>query len=175
MPFQALPIAFRANTACPLAKLVYIWLVKEADIHDTPSGQGFVEGDPYELTAFAQCTIDELKGALATLKKLRLVTVANLYEDEHRLIVDVSLPMSDLKLDERKRIKCGPDQIVRLVQLAGYRCATCGETNYSDEGWHVDHIIPRSRGGADTEENCQALCATCNSKKGAKLHWVGYL
>lgn len=30
----------------------------------------------------------------------------------------------------------------------------------------VDHIVPKSKGGADTDENLQLLCARCNSVKG---------
>ena len=33
----------------------------------------------------------------------------------------------------------------------------------------IDHIWPRSRGGANEEANFQVLCTTCNCKKGARL------
>ena len=32
MPFQALPIAMRANTGDAVSKLVWIWLVQNADV-----------------------------------------------------------------------------------------------------------------------------------------------
>ncbi len=31
---------------------------------------------------------------------------------------------------------------------------------------HVDHIVPRSKGGRDGWENCQALCSDCNLRAG---------
>lgn len=34
----------------------------------------------------------------------------------------------------------------------------------------VDHIIPRSRGGTDHQDNLQLLCAACNSLKGNRSH-----
>jgi len=36
--------------------------------------------------------------------------------------------------------------------------------------FHIDHIIPLSKGGENTKENLQVICRTCNLKKGAKWH-----
>lgn len=43
------------------------------------------------------------------------------------------------------------------------RCRQCG----SSEDLHFDHIIPWSRGGANTVANIQLLCGRCNRRKGA--------
>lgn len=37
---------------------------------------------------------------------------------------------------------------------------------------HLDHITPRSRGGADSEDNLRLLCAQCNVTRGARVDWV---
>ena len=78
----------------------------------------------------------------------------------------------------------------------GFKCVSCGvegkffaleqHTNKngkeSPNAWHFnlyavndageevlmtrDHIVPKSRGGPDTLENSQTMCALCNNKKG---------
>jgi hypothetical protein len=37
---------------------------------------------------------------------------------------------------------------------------------------HIDHIVPRARGGADDESNLRLLCAQCNVTRGARIDWV---
>ncbi len=47
---------------------------------------------------------------------------------------------------------------------SGGRCALCGATK-DQTTLHVDHIFPRSRGGKNTLDNLQVLCADCNEAK----------
>lgn len=47
----------------------------------------------------------------------------------------------------------------------GGRCVYCGST----ENLQIDHIIPFSKGGADTLENFQILCQRCNVEKSNKI------
>ena len=49
----------------------------------------------------------------------------------------------------------------------GGDCAGCGE-HFQPRNLTVDHVVPRSRGGPDTDENLQLLCGACNSLKGAR-------
>lgn len=75
------------------------------------------------------------------------------------------------KLSGRKSLSSS----VRLAVLErdGWRCVYC-ETE--DGPFHVDHILPVSKGGLDELENLACSCATCNLSKGAKLldEWEGY-
>ena len=45
-----------------------------------------------------------------------------------------------------------------------YRCAYCGR-----HGETIDHVLPRSRGGQHTWENCVAACQMCNHRKADRL------
>ncbi len=37
-----------------------------------------------------------------------------------------------------------------------------------DKSFHADHVFAFSKGGETTTSNGQALCATCNLKKGSQ-------
>ena len=54
-----------------------------------------------------------------------------------------------------------------VLKRAKYRCELCG-AHESQIALHVDHIIPRSKGGPDDLSNFQALCQTCNTNKRAE-------
>jgi 5-methylcytosine-specific restriction endonuclease McrA len=54
-------------------------------------------------------------------------------------------------------------RILRLI--AGNICEKCGDV--LDASFHADHVRSFSRGGPTILMNAQALCATCNLKKGA--------
>lgn len=47
-------------------------------------------------------------------------------------------------------------------------CQKCGRVFKTRRGLHLDHILPRKRGGKTIIENLQVLCAECNRRKGAK-------
>ena len=51
-----------------------------------------------------------------------------------------------------------------VLRRAKHRCELCGG-HEEQVALHVDHIIPRSKGGPDDISNFQALCMTCNTNK----------
>jgi len=57
-----------------------------------------------------------------------------------------------------------------VLRRDGQRCAYCGHSATT-----VDHVLPRSRGGADSWENLVACCLHCNNVKGdrtpAEMGW----
>ena len=59
-----------------------------------------------------------------------------------------------------------PDEVkVAVWRRDGGRCARCGAQDYLE----FDHIIPYSKGGANTAKNIQLLCRRCNQAKGDEL------
>ena len=59
---------------------------------------------------------------------------------------------------------------VSLFLAANGKCSQCGADLV--RGWHADHMTPFVRGGATEVVNGQALCPSCNLKKGDKLSRV---
>ncbi|MBW3668702.1 MAG: HNH endonuclease [Actinobacteria bacterium] len=49
-----------------------------------------------------------------------------------------------------------------VLVRAGGRCSLC---HTAERPLQVDHIVPRSRGGTNDEDNLQALCDVCNRGK----------
>lgn len=56
---------------------------------------------------------------------------------------------------------------VALYLAAGGRCCKCGRE--LEPGWHADHVYPWIAGGPTSVSNGQALCDTCNLRKGSKM------
>ncbi|MEO8801521.1 MAG: HNH endonuclease, partial [Polyangiaceae bacterium] len=55
-----------------------------------------------------------------------------------------------------------------LMFRDGFQCQYCAKRPPLRD-LNIDHVIPRSRGGADTWENLVTACRVCNLKKGWKL------
>lgn len=51
-----------------------------------------------------------------------------------------------------------------------FKCVICGRSPAKDMNieLHIDHIVPWSKGGQNTEQNLRTLCFDCNLGKGAK-------
>lgn len=52
-----------------------------------------------------------------------------------------------------------------ILRRDGFHCMYCGDHH---PPLTVDHIIPRSRGGADVWENLVCACVKCNNRKGSR-------
>jgi ATP adenylyltransferase len=83
-------------------------------------------------------------------------------EKIHTYISSKGLSIWDYRLLDDNPI---PDSLRYRVLTDGKgRCALCGATR-DETVLHVNHIIPRSKGGKTVYENLQVLCAKCNESK----------
>lgn len=56
---------------------------------------------------------------------------------------------------------------IEICEEFGDMCLCCGKSK-EEAKITMDHIIPLSKGGANTANNLQPLCLSCNAKKGNK-------
>jgi len=67
---------------------------------------------------------------------------------------------TDIKIE-----KIGKNLKERIFNDQNGKCNAC-EAEMEIRNFEIDHIIPRSKNGADTYENFQLLCGSCNRIKG---------
>jgi len=48
-------------------------------------------------------------------------------------------------------------------------CGLCSLEVQASDKWHIDHVVPLSKGGAHSYANVQLAHARCNLSKGASL------
>lgn len=84
-------------------------------------------------------------------------------DDEDEPVLD------DIKIQATKaaemKIRVMPAIRWQVFQRDQWKCVACGRDSHNGAILHVDHIMPRSKGGLDTLENFQTLCDTCNIGK----------
>ena len=83
-------------------------------------------------------------------------------EAEGEEVIDVTVKLSSAKKRSRTISQEVKD---RVWNRDGGKCVECG----SNENLEFDHIIPFSKGGANTYRNIQLLCEPCNRSKSAKI------
>ncbi len=66
------------------------------------------------------------------------------------------------------KVKVMPAIRWQVFQRDSWKCVSCGRGSQDDVILHVDHIVPRSKGGKDSLENYQTLCDLCNIGKSNK-------
>lgn len=66
----------------------------------------------------------------------------------------------------RRRMDWARTVYAVLCQADALTCALCGEPITKRHEISVDHIVPKSKGGATDYHNFQPAHARCNNKKG---------
>ena len=89
----------------------------------------------------------------------------------HTQFWDVRSPSMTLQVSEHIRLlrghpqhqwKCPPVTRREVLRRDRHTCQYCGSTHKLT----LDHVIPRSKGGAHTWENVVTACTGCNGRKG---------
>jgi len=75
--------------------------------------------------------------------------------------------------------KLSENIVQKLLNFQKGKCAICRKS-IKKPGFHLDHIVPLSKGGKNADSNAQLTCPTCNLKKGGKdpiqfMQSLGYL
>jgi 5-methylcytosine-specific restriction endonuclease McrA len=114
--------------------------------------------EPINICAARRALILVLKGVAATLESSRHIAASERLR--------VPLP-SVIRLLEYRRIPHQSRALTRknILLRDRYTCQYCLQTLPAGE-LTLDHVIPRSRGGASTWENLVACCIPCNNRKG---------
>lgn len=60
------------------------------------------------------------------------------------------------------------DDVRSLLVGQSFRCNHC-RGDLRVVGYHVDHVLPVSKGGTNDANNLQLLCPKCNLRKGARV------
>lgn len=58
-----------------------------------------------------------------------------------------------------------PDDIAEIYDLQDGRCAYCGMPFHERKDFHIDHMIPISKGGTNSPWNIALACVPCNLSK----------
>lgn len=116
--------------------------------------------------------LTEKHGEFYTLRDYKDLTPSE--SEELILLCDNALKEFEIKRNgsqwnHRRRGRRPVSGTIRyeVLKRAKFRCELCG-ISAEDKNLEVDHIEPKSKGGADEIANFQALCYTCNSQKNNK-------
>ena len=82
-----------------------------------------------------------------------------------RIVTQEMHEAGELNMEGTKRRHIPRSVVSEVYHRDGAKCVFCGST----QNLQLDHIIPFSKGGADTAENLQLLCQKCNLEKSNKI------
>lgn len=85
---------------------------------------------------------------------------------DNYLTKDEEMEIISKNIDTKNTAKAGVRW--QVFERDNFRCVACGKSATDGAILHVDHIIPRSKGGKDELDNYQTLCHLCNIGKSNK-------
>jgi 5-methylcytosine-specific restriction endonuclease McrA len=90
--------------------------------------------------------------------------------NENSEVNESAIDLSIVKERAATKIKVMPGIRWQVFKRDNWRCVSCGIKAVESDTviLHVDHILPRSKGGKDDFDNYQTLCDKCNIGKSNK-------
>jgi 5-methylcytosine-specific restriction endonuclease McrA len=112
--------------------------------------------EPLNITTWRRAMVMLLKGKAEGLE----------HDPSHPVRPDHLLP-TVIRLRQFVRVPYRPMPLTRrnVFHRDGHTCQYCG---HSGDRLSIDHIVPRSKGGADVWENVTTACLPCNVRKGSR-------
>ncbi len=109
--------------------------------------------EPLNITTWRRAMVMLIKGKAEGLEHdhSRIIRHGIHLPTVIRLVQFVRVPFRQLPLTRRN-----------VFQRDNHCCQYCGST----EQLSIDHVLPRSRGGADSWDNITTACVICNVRKG---------
>lgn len=157
MSVQASSWALSQETGSPARKLLLFML---AD-HGGMAGAG--NAPTPTLSDLCEMSPGEMCEHLRALQEIGLI----IWDGEaYKLLCPHSEPDP---MDGAPKAPSG--QRLRIYDRDSWSCVYCD----SPHELTLDHVIPRSRGGSNSDDNLVAACRRCNCRKGARtpLEWQG--
>lgn len=134
-------------------------LVAEGDRHEwvVPQGVGTPVGDAIKVDCDGH---RHLEREIAKLHK-------ELLAERHRA-ASLARRLAAAETERPKRKNISPALRQRVTERDGFACRYCGRDLHGRPR-HLDHLVPFSRGGDNSEDNLVLSCEVCNSRKGTRL------
>lgn len=162
MSTEALSHIWNVQGVNPTQKLILIWIANASGQLGSP-----VCPEWHGMGEFACYPWEDGPRHLRDLESLGLVVwpersdVYLAYDGEY-------FPEVDYDAEPKKLRR----RVAALIERDGSHCRYCRKTF---PAYHVDHVIPKSRGGPDTMDNLVLACPACNMAKGARTpeEWGG--
>jgi hypothetical protein len=134
-----------------------------------------------ELRQAARTELFLLSERVAALPSQNLIPAMEAASDDIESILQGAI--GRIECDAEKAITAAKEKVFdrpsdrrireSVFGLTNGVCIYC-DANLNVETFHVEHVVPKSRGGPDAIENFVPSCSTCNSEKHAR-HVVEFI
>jgi hypothetical protein len=114
----------------------------------------------YSMLEIAQDNPHSFKDIISKTNYKKLVLD---YPDKENINLLNTMENTKIDMDESKFVRAGIRW--QVFDRDDFKCVACGKSAHDGAILHIDHIIPKSKGGSNTMDNYQTLCHLCNIGK----------